>query len=159
MLLSPLILNNYFVTNLSVKATLPEFPSPQEALQAVEGSGANISTKVELGKNNNDPLNWRVVLQVSCKPMENRFCLYSVDLELIGFFTIHKDIDKSKVGDLVAANGPALLYGAARELLLLITSRGPTAPFILPSATFVDLCPSNRKQQEQSSPETSAIVA
>src|SRR5665213_1963633 len=150
MQLSPLILKTYWVTNISVKAAVPSFSSPQEAAQMLAAAKTDFSTKVQVAKSNEDPCIWKVTLQLGCRPSENSsICPYVVDAELVGFFEVDKSVDESKIDDLVACNGHAVLLGAARELILLITGRGPLPPFTIPSATFVDMCPSNRKKIDE----------
>jgi preprotein translocase subunit SecB len=141
MVLSHLILKNYFITNLSIKANPPPQNSPEEAIKAIAEGGTGMTSKVEVAKNSENNRDWRVSLQLSCRPVEGKFCLYYIELELLGFFEVHPKYEEKKVEELVLRNAPSLLLGAARELVLLITSRGPIAPFTLPSASFTDLRP------------------
>jgi preprotein translocase subunit SecB len=39
---------------------------------------------------------------------------------------------------LVEYNGPAVLYGSIRELVMQVTSRGPFPPIVLPTVSFVN---------------------
>jgi preprotein translocase subunit SecB len=138
--LSPLILRTYFVTELSVKANVAAAPE-----QIVDGR-SNIGTKVETARSDDNPRLWKVSLRIDCNEAEGSFCPYYVKAELVGVFEVHPEVNESTIGDLVSSNGPAILYGAARELILLVTGRGPLPPFLLPSATFIDHAPSARKK-------------
>ena len=141
---SPLHLKNYFVTHLSVRANqLADLSQGQD-------SGGSLTTKVENAKHAEDERQWRVAIQISCSATEKKFCPYLIEAELVGFFEADKSISDDKVEDIVAANAPALLYSAARELVLLVTGRGPFPPFCLPSATFIDHTPSSRKALAES---------
>jgi preprotein translocase subunit SecB len=53
---------------------------------------------------------------------------------------------KAKVKALVEANGAALLYGAIRELVINLTSRGPWPAVVLNAVTFIR---PEQKAQEQ----------
>lgn len=133
---SPLKVKDYFVTGLSVKANLTG--------DGAEGV-ANVTTKVETAQHLSNKRDWKVALQINCEPNEKNVGGYSVTMELVGFFEVDNDLPEDRIGDVVAANAPAILYGAARELILLITGRGPFPPFSLPSATFIDETPSSQK--------------
>jgi preprotein translocase subunit SecB len=141
---SPLKIKNYFVTNLSVKAN----PVEDGAKPLLEG-GVNTVTKVETAQHAENKRDWKVALQVNCSPAEKNLCAYLITVELIGFFEVDKALSDDKIEDVVAANAPAILYSAARELILLATGRGPFPPFALPSATFIDETPSAKKNLEE----------
>jgi preprotein translocase subunit SecB len=150
MQLSPLILKQHFVTNISVKATVPNFSSQDNLVKMLSACRSNITTKVEAAKNEENPRLWKVVLILECRPTaDSPFCPYLVDIELLGFFEVHQSVAESAVEDLVRCNGPAVLFGSAREIVLLITGRGPNPPFILPSVTFIDGSKENRKRAEE----------
>lgn len=134
MQLSPLALNGYIITNLSIKA---EIPKSFDEAQKAAASMADVSTKVDLAKNGDNPRQWKVALQVFYHPTApSHLSPYKIDIELLGFFEVAQSVDEKKINDIVAANAPAVLFGAARELVLLITSRGPMPPVTLPCVTF-----------------------
>lgn len=61
---------------------------------------------------------------------------YSFHLVVVGFFTVnqnHPDIWK-----LLYINGSSILFGAAREFLITVTSRGPWPAVSLPSISFLN---------------------
>jgi preprotein translocase subunit SecB len=64
------------------------------------------------------------------------------------FFESH---EPEKTEQLVTVNGPALLYSAARELLALISGRGPfpdaNMHVLLPSITFLQFKPMKKKEK------------
>jgi preprotein translocase subunit SecB len=139
---SPLFLKNYFVTRLLVEA------NRTADLSKVEGQ-VNTTTQLQPAQHNENKRDWRVTLKISCTPTEPTMCCYLVEIELVGFFEVHKSINEKDIADLVIGNGPAILYGAAREIILLVTGRGPFPPFSLPSATFIDDCPSSKRPSAQ----------
>jgi preprotein translocase subunit SecB len=138
---SPLKVKNYFVTGLSVKAN-----PIVEGTQVPLSGAANVITKVEAAQRADNKRDWKVALQLNCEPAEKNVGSYVVSMELIGFFEVDNDFAEDRIGDVVAANAPAILYSAARELILLITGRGPFPPLSLPSATFIDETPSSKKR-------------
>ena len=143
MILSPLFLKHYFIANLSVKAN-PDFASFTDAKQfqhAIETAEGNLGAEVEIAKNPENDRDWKVGLKIHHASSGEKFCAYFIDIELVGFFEMHSSVPSEKVPALVAANAPALLFSAARELVMLITGRGPLPPLCLPSVTFVDAVP------------------
>jgi len=110
---------------------------------------ANVVTKVETAQRGDNKRDWKVVLQLTCEPVEKNAGAYVATIELIGFFEVDNDLPEGRIGDVVAANAPAILYSAARELILLITGRGPFSPLSLPSATFIDETPSSQKKMAE----------
>jgi preprotein translocase subunit SecB len=138
---SPLKVKNYFVTALSVKAN-----PIVEGTQVPLAGEANVITKVEAAQRTDNKRDWKVALQLNCEPVEKNSGSYVASMELIGFFEVSEDYPEDRIADIVAANAPAILYGAARELILLVTGRGPFPPLSLPSASFVDETPSSQKR-------------
>jgi len=138
---SLLKVREYFVTDVDIKAN----PVGDAATLPPEGN-SNVSTKVETAQNRENKRDWKVALQITCEPTQRNIGGYSVTMELIGFFDVDASLPEDRVEDVVAANGPAVLYGAARELVLLITGRGPFPPFSLPCATFIDETPSAQRK-------------
>ena len=67
---------------------------------------------------------------------------YRIHLHLIGLFTFHdesrKEEEKARI---LAVTGVSILYSQAREMLLMLTSRGPWGPFQLRTVSFVDARP------------------
>jgi preprotein translocase subunit SecB len=147
MQLSPLILKGYIITELSVKAQIPR--SSEEARKAIDSATANCATSVQVGKNEDNPRQWKVSLRIAYHPTAKDFSPYSIDAELLGLFEVDKVVEDDKVQNLVLANAPTILYGAARELILLITGRGPMPAVMLPSGTFVDLIQAAKDTEQQ----------
>lgn len=141
---SLLKIKNYFVTSLSVKA----IPVEEGAKSSPEGRVDTI-TKVETAQHLENKRDWKVALAIHCSPAEKNVIGYSISVELVGFFEVEKELPEEQIGDVVVANAPAILYSAARELILLVTGRGPFPPFPLPSASFIDETPSSKKRMEE----------
>ena len=131
---SPLQLKTYFLTELTVKAIPANAATPVPPASGTK----SLSTKVHLAQNKTNSRDWRVGLRISCQPNGRGHCPYLIDMELLGFFEVDQTVKEQMINPLIMANAPALLYGAARELVLLVTGRAPNGPFMLPAATFVD---------------------
>lgn len=131
---SLLQLKTYFLTELTVKAIHVD---PAAAAPPDPGT-ISLSTKVHHAQNKTNPRDWRVGIRISCQPGGKGHCPYLVDMELLGFFEVAQTVEEEMIRPLIMANAPALLYGAAREMILLVTGRAPYGPLLLPTATFVD---------------------
>lgn len=131
-------LKRYFITNLVVTANGLTDPSLRDRLS---NQGATLTTKVHREQHESNERNWRVVLQISCLPKEGLFCPYSIQAELVGIFEVDQRVPIPEVVYLVTTSAPAILFGSARELILLVTGRGPFSAYYLPSVTFADEAP------------------
>ncbi|GJL81860.1 MAG: hypothetical protein DHS20C01_14940 [marine bacterium B5-7] len=80
-----------------------------------------------------------VRLELSCSPAVGKIFPYSFSIAALGFVSLARteglNNDPAK---LAAVNGLGLLYGAMRELMLLITGRFENGPIMLPSVNFID---------------------
>jgi len=68
---------------------------------------------------------------------------YSVHVGAKGAFEwVGKKNDPVETLDLIVVNGASILYGAIREMVSNVTSRGMAGPLLLPSLSFIDNKPS-----------------
>lgn len=149
MTLSPLQLKRYYVEEFACKAN-PDFKKKAE----INTKGFQVY--FESGVNEKDNLKRRIRLTITQDISPDGNEPYSFKVVMVAFFEIIKEFfDKQgaeKVEQLVNANGPALLYSAARELLALISSRGPYTDkeldVFLPSITFINFKPMKRPPEE-----------
>lgn len=91
----------------------------------------------EVGRHMDDASRLRYVLKIASTGRKDQ-SPYSFRLSLVGYFHFHKDHPDVNEFLLVYASAPALLYGAAREMLATISGRGPYPAVVLPTATFLD---------------------
>lgn len=131
MKLSPLQLEYYFVAESHV-TTSKEF-KPGEALQI---AAEDIVVQRDV-KPTDEERQWGVTLRVQFTPGPEVNTPYVFTVELFGFLRVHPKYPAEKMEQLVQTNGPALLYGIAREVVRDLTARGPFSPMILPTASFV----------------------
>ena len=130
MIPSPLHLEKYFFTKIHVDAC------PNSCEKAGKGL---FTAKVSCMKHKDAERKWMVQLELKQVQDKNDGCPeYSFHVEVVGFYEVSKNYPEEKAEALVRANGPALLYSAARELIATLTCRGPFAPVNLPTVTFID---------------------
>lgn len=79
---------------------------------------------------------WQVRLEVDLAADDGKPTGYTGLIVLRGDFRVEASVDRQMVDFLITNGAPALLYGAAREMLLTITSRGPHQAVMLPSVIF-----------------------
>lgn len=141
MTLSPLQLHRYFVEEINCKAN-PDFDKDKD----VKVKDFQVFFETSEDKN---PLLRKIRLTVSQNISKDGNEPFAFKVVMVGFFEVVKDFFESqgpeKTDRLVTVNGPALLYSSARELLALITGRGPyqdqSINILLPSITFLQFKP------------------
>jgi preprotein translocase subunit SecB len=141
MTLSPLQLHRYFVEEISCKAN-PDFDKDKD----VKVKDFQVFFETSEDKN---PLLRKIRLTVTQDISKDGNEPFAFKVVMVGFFEVIKDFFESqgpeKTDRLVTVNGPALLYSSARELLALITGRGPyqdqSINILLPSITFLQFKP------------------
>jgi preprotein translocase subunit SecB len=125
MKLSPLQAETIFFTHLQIESN----PSPDKQ------GAMDIEAECECKLQDEKARRWTVVLTLKS---ENTGANYLFNIQLFGGFQVHKEYPADKVQQLVEVNGPAVLFGVAREMLHTITNRGPHAKIILPTVNFID---------------------
>lgn len=153
----PLLLETHFFTKVIVEAD-PSY-NPEKG-----DSHFNITTNINVGQHKEDPRRWQVILGLQTNPKAKT--PYKIKIECVGLFTVSHDVKEEMMGPLVRANGTSILYSSAREFLLLVTGRGPWAPFYLPTTNFLAPPPpkpkrvrvSTRKSDDsKDTPQTRAV--
>lgn len=141
--LSPLQLEKYYIKEFwySVK---DEFVDRE--LQKEEIVFPSLLAKVEKNRSEDDPRHWRFELSVKSNDEISKDFPYALGIILIGFFNISEDYPEERVDILATVNGPSLLYSAAREAIVTMTSRTLYPAVVLPSIMFL---PSSTAQDQQ----------
>jgi len=138
MTLSPLQLHRYYAEEIFCKAN-PDFDKDKDV------KIKDFQVLFETGEDKN-PLLRRIRLTVEQALSNDGNEPFSFKIVMVGFFEVMKEFFESqgseKTEQLVNVNGPALLYSAARELLAIVSGRGPYADdslnVLLPSITFLN---------------------
>ena len=141
MTLSPLQLHRYFAEEVFCKAN-PDFDKDKEV------KIKDFQVLFETGEDKN-PLLRRIRLTVEQNLSKDGNEPFAFKIVMVGLFEVMKEFFESqgaeKTEQLVNVNGPALLYSAARELLALVSGRGPYTDenlnVLLPSITFLNFRP------------------
>jgi preprotein translocase subunit SecB len=134
MKLSPLQLERYFIKELHFLLK-DDFESKPET-DLVSELPDLLNLTVRAMRHEADPLRWSFEVSVQFKD-DPRFP-YNLRIVMLGFFKVSNEYPAENVEMLARVNGPALLYSAAREAVVTITSRSgsPTAA-LLPSVSFL----------------------
>lgn len=131
---SPLQLDHYFFAEAHCKAS-PEPPEP-----AVENFGpadpAHFSTEIKMFKGESDPNSYQMQLVVKTLEESAPEAAYDLLLHVIGYFRVDPNYEHERLEHLVQINGASVLYSAARDFVLTLTSRGPWGPLMLPTVNF-----------------------
>lgn len=78
----------------------------------------------------------QVALEISVMPEDEESLLpYTVSIVVVGMFRVAEDWDDPV--KMILVNGASILYSAAREFIITITSRGPWSPLIIPAYNFL----------------------
>lgn len=114
--------------------------------KGVPGDGIKVSTNLTWGEIDNSPGNWRLELKVDFGPAPKGNGPYSGVAEVVGFFKVSNALSPEKHEDLVVVNGASLLYGAVREMLLVMSARCSHGELYLPTLRFTPPEPPTEKK-------------
>lgn len=130
----PLELKQYFFPFVHVAAD-PQY-EPEKGKDK-----AHFDVKTAVIKDEKNDL-YQVTVEITDEPEnENSRIPYSVKLIGVGLFSVTPKWQEPE--KLLRINGASIIYSAAREFLITITSRGPWPPVILPAISFKE--PSSSK--------------
>ena len=125
---SPLQLERHFFTKVHVDAHPDGDPAAKAELQ----------THVEVAQAERDPKRYQLTLHLKLVSAGDKKSRYTAEIHVVGVVRVAEGWPDPAVQQLVQVNGPALLYGAAREMLCNLTARGPWPMVCLHSVTFVE---------------------
>jgi preprotein translocase subunit SecB len=100
---------------------------------------------------------WRLVLTIlltSANP--SKPFPYEAEFQLQGLVQVTDGLTPDRKEQLALVNGFSVLYSAAREMLLNITSRSAYGAVTLPTLSFVSLVTKARKKKAEDRKQTSA---
>ncbi len=136
---SPLATREYFFPVVQVVAE-PKF-SAKNDLNAVN---YKIGTDLSEGENKRT---YQLTLEIESTHDTEKINAYRVHLVVVGFFEVSPKWPEPE--KLILINGASILYSAAREYLLTITSRGPWGALMLPTVSFNGLSQENEAKEEE----------
>lgn len=143
---APLEIIDYFFPHIQVTAD-PLFDVKSSKIPHYE-------VKSTVGEGDQDGL-YQVVVEISSLPENDETRqAYAVQLVVVGIFRIteanYPDSEK-----LLKITGASILYSAAREFLITVTSRGPWSKTVLPTVSFLRAHDHDSGEKPPSSPKTS----
>lgn len=135
MKLAPLQLADYFLTDLSLQAN-PDFDSSKPADDPVE-TLVVVPRYSQSESEEGQDTRWLVILEISQTIPDGGNLPYAFNLRIQGTVIVSSHLVGNKLQRAIHANGPAMLFGAAREIIRAATGRGPWPAVIIPSTNFL----------------------
>jgi preprotein translocase subunit SecB len=124
-------LENYFYDRILVEANTDWPPTEKPQM--------GVTVNVEVGSRQDAPSHFRAIMDITGIPNEKGQPVpYNLKLRAQGFFDV--DMQGGALEDaarLVQVTGASILYSAAREFVLLASSRGPFGSVLLPTVSFL----------------------
>ncbi len=125
----PLSIKDYFFPHIQVTAD-SEFSRQQD-----DNISPTLKTQVHVEKDPEINL-FQVTLEIDVtREDKDQIIPYEISLLAVGLFVVDEDWDDPE--KLLGINGASILYSAAREYLITITSRGPWPALVLPTVSFL----------------------
>jgi preprotein translocase subunit SecB len=128
---SPLILHDYFVTELVFSVNM-SFDADKATALCFD----DLAIERELLPLGQDSLKWQMTLRVRQQAPPEKNTPYAFSLVLVGILEVSPNCPEDKRKQLAEVNGASMLFGAAREIIRSVTSRGPYLQILLPSVSF-----------------------
>jgi len=129
MQISPLQLDAFWIGKVVLEpAAQPIVPNAQVKIETIPA----------FRRNDADPHIWIVELRVVFTSADGTKVPYEGSVEMTGVFKVIGDPPEEKQMEIVAVNGPSILYSSVREFVAMLTAHGPNGKFILPSVSFID---------------------
>ncbi|OPY14652.1 MAG: preprotein translocase subunit SecB [Syntrophus sp. PtaB.Bin138] len=139
-------LSKYFFVNVFVVANINHRHDDKDKMVC------NFKINSNLGVNKDNENNFQLQLDITTDPEESANQSYDIAVSVVGYFEVAPDFgDKKK---LVAVNGASILYAAARDFILSITSRGPWPAVMIPTFSFLT---AKDHVEEKKEPEESQL--
>lgn len=130
---------DYFATDLVLstnKAFSTEKPLKFESSEFVTNVAVQKSTATE-----GTERRWQVSLDVCHQPAPETNFPYAYRVALVGQFSIAPHVKAEDEERTVRIHGASVLYGMTREIVRVLTGRGPYRPVIIPTVSFYEQKP------------------
>lgn len=145
--LSPLRLDSYFIKDIRFSLN-PGFDHGVEIEEDISVPPLQVGV-VSSEQNPENRLQWRFELRVEIKDDAKGKFPFAVGVVLVGYFTVSEHYPSTSADVMAKANGPALLYSSARELVRWVTSHSSYPTLVLPSVTFVQPAASEDAERKE----------
>ncbi|MBE0653120.1 MAG: protein-export chaperone SecB [Bacteroidales bacterium] len=121
---SQLQLIKYFFPTINITA------DPDHKIK--EKRAFSVAIEVKLTKIPDAESKYQLDLVITIKEKEPGNTPYFGVIQVVGFFNVDKGLSKEDISVLMHTRGGKILYSAAREFVLQLTSRGPWGSILLP---------------------------
>jgi preprotein translocase subunit SecB len=128
---TPLRLESYFFTKVHVDANPAYSPDKQPKEQDIQ-----VDVSVGILRSKKDADRYQLALEIDRVHSDSAELPYQFSVAAVASVIVDPDLKHPDVARLVKVNGSSMLYSAARELVLLVTGRGPWGSFQLPTLNF-----------------------
>jgi preprotein translocase subunit SecB len=134
-MLAPLQLDDVVVESLLVRTNTDELPDPVSADQTPVPDVSLDILRVE------NELKFLIpfLVRINHRKADFRRYGYSVELKVLGFFSFPDKFEEHEAGHMIHTNGPAILYGVARGIIVQTLALTIAGKVILPSVNFVEI--------------------
>ena len=95
---------------------------------------------------------YAVFLNLEMRAPEGKNTPYAIKMEMFGYFQVPEEMPEELREKMVKTNGSSILYGAAREIIREMTSRGIFRKIYFPTVSFAPL-----DKKSQSTPNVKSI--
>lgn len=140
---TPLRLETYFFPKVQIEAN-PDYSPKDEP----EEQNVQLSVNVGLLGSEQEPTRFQLTLDIEKISVKVGSLPYQILLEAVAFISVDPTIKHPDIKRLVQINGASMLYSAARELILMVTGRGPWGSFQLPTVNFLGAIPVSEKTKK-----------
>lgn len=128
--LSSLQLKRHYVSELTFHAIEESVPEPHEV---------EIGQSIGMGHAVGDDRAWRLALTIKFRVRKEKRELAHGSITFVGLFQIAESVKPEDRPAFVGVNGATILYGAAREMIVNLTSRSTLGTVLFPSVSFSGL--------------------
>jgi preprotein translocase subunit SecB len=140
-------MERYFFSDVQIKANLG---LSEEDINSGKAFNYDFSAKIDILGNDDDKTVYMVKLSLTNDNTTDSRA-YDIHLTVAGVFRFPENAPEDKINKLLQVLAPSILYGAARDFLLTITSRGPYPAAYLPTISFV---PEEKRKAKATSSKT-----
>lgn len=151
---APLQLLDYWATTLRMEACPGYDPQKDTELDLDSIKVENEVKLLDSSESGKTGTQWLVGLSVEQGPCHEANIPYTFSVTLQGIvLALPGGPEGERLERAVKANAPAMLFGAAREMIRALTSRGPHRAIVIPSTNFlppaVEPAPAKKKAARQ----------
>lgn len=131
---TPLRLDRYVILRSLVEANQEYL---KHAPQASREPDCSLFLEVSTGKSDENPRQYQIGIKIKDLTSRSGPLPYRIEIEVAGVFTVDESFQHAERERIIQVNSASMLFGAAREHILMLTGRGPYGPFMLPTINLL----------------------